>query len=87
MKIYWRDINDGYKLYTGEVDYGAECIEIGARPHDRDEEPIDRVDYLAKTFSRRGSSEVHPFPAKWYRTMTLQNRVQAMLTPASDEAA
>lgn len=65
MKVYRRDHVDGYRLYVGEVEDGAECIAVDARPEHRDEEPIDSVDYDAKVFTRRGG-QPQPFPERWY---------------------
>ena len=68
MKVYRRD--DRGVMLTAEVIDGAECMEIGALPDDRDEMPIEMIDYGARIFARR-NQPCQPFPAKWYRISDL----------------
>lgn len=66
ITLYRAGREDANAVYTAEVPEGAECIQVWARPKNRDKPPIVMVDYERMVYLRAGSKDEQPFPALWY---------------------
>lgn len=75
MKVYRREPNENWRLYTADAPDNSLFLEVGCRMGDDGSEidipPITMIDHVRKVFQRDGEEE-RTFPERWYRNSDLE---------------